>query len=701
MRIPVPQYQRSVEPSVPGGQALAREQPTGIDDLARGFQQVANVREREAAQAQDNYLRIEHEQRKARVTERASNDRLKWTERLEELKRDAGPGAEGFTPGVMKELDAYRDQSVKAIKDETERKLYEGMFQSIREHVGSSALVFEGGQRRTYRTQVLADGVSTDAKTVGVDPSQFLDVLARRMAAINSSTDLGADDKAHLSKQARETLSVNAAQTIADRDPAGFLQRIGMRPKAVDKKGKPIPINAEEAAAMVQRDPVLAGLPPQALRAIADRASTTLVHEQARREAEAERAAHKAEIAAAKREREANQAYTILSDWAREGKLPDPVASKPLLDKLAGTPYAAAYAERAKATAANASAAILPLDVQRQRLDVLKAKRNADGTSAQLEHEIEASERILSSAEREYKADPLRAGAERGVIPAIAPLNATNVDTMIQSIGPRVEQAGIVATRTGTQVSPLTSDEARRMKAELDALPPAQRSAKVAALAARVGPQAAQGLAVQLDDKDRALALAFASGSVATSQGRYVSELILAGAHAQKDGTSTKGEKVPGVKTSQWQARVTTMLNGVYPAQTVTDRTRDAAVFIAHAMAAEQGGQLSERDLERAVGMAVGGQVAEHNGRRIALPSWASPDTLEKKLQAVTPDQIKAQAGGDTVRAGGIPVPVEQFVRSLPGAQLMYAAPWKYMVIVNGRPVTNEKGKPVLIGVDQ
>lgn len=700
MRIPIQPITRTVDPGVSTGVALARPVGAGrgFQEMGQALEGIAATRARNADIAQENFLKLEHEQKKARVTERASNDRLAWTERLEALKQEAGPGAEGFTPKVMQELDGYREKSLKGIADETERKMYEGLFQSLRENVAERAIVFEGGQRRTYRRQVLVDGVSTDAKTVGVDPSQYGEVLAQRLAVINSSADLPAEDKAQLIKAARETLSAQAAQTLADRDPLAFLQRIGMRAKAVDKKGKPVPIDAAAAAEMVQRDPILSQLPAPALRAIADRASTTLVHEEMRRQAEAERAAHRAEMAAAKREREANQAYTILSDWAREGKLPDPVASKPLLDKLAGTPYAAAYQERAKVAAANASAAILPLDVQRQRLDLLKAKRNADGTSPGLEHEIDASERILAAAEREYKADPLRAGAERGVISAVAPLDATNIDTMIRTVAPRVQQSAIIATRTGTQVSPFTSDEATKIRTELAALPAATRSAKVAAMTAAIGAQSAQGLAQQLDKEDRALALAFASGSVATTQGRYVSELILKGAQAKVDGTSTKNERTPGVKSSQWSARVATALDGMFPAQTVTDRTKEAAVLIAHGMAAEQGGELSDRDLERAVGMAVGGRVAERNGRRVPLPSWADDAALEKRLQSITPEQIKAQAGGDTVRAGGVQVPVDQFVRSLPGAQLMYARPWQYMVIVNGRPVTNDKGAPVLIG---
>ena len=41
----------------------------------------------------------------------------------------------------------------------------------------------------------------------------------------------------------------------------------------------------------------------------------------------------------------------------------------------------------------------------------------------------------------------------------------------------------------------------------------------------------------------------------------------------------------------------------------------------------------------------------------------------------------------------------EDFAKSVPGQELMYAGPGRYAVIVRGRPVTNSDGRPIIIGV--
>lgn len=705
MRIPISPYQRQIEPTAPSAAPMARVVPlTGLRDLGEAVGNFAEQGVRRQAIEEEKRQREaeqrEIEQEKARVHTTESQARLDWTASEIERRKTWDPATSTpYVPGVLKDFDGYLDKSLAAARTPREREMLRARLESLRTTIGQNAMVFEAGARSGFIKRSLSESLDRRASTAAMDPAQFPDLLAQQAADINGNELLSAEDRREMLGQARENIGWAAAQTMADRDPRGFLSMVGAGAQKIGKNGKPVPLDAQETADRVSKHPILSQLPPKLLRQVTDRAAVAVSHMDAQAAAEAERRARRAEIAASKREREANTAYTILSDWARDGKLPDPVASKPLLQAIAGTPYAAAYAERAQATAANAAAAVLPLAEQRARLDVLKAKRNADGTSSGLEHEIDASEKILRAAESDYRADPLRAGAERGVIPAIAPLDTTNIDSMIKSIGPRVEQAGIVATRTGTQVSPLTADEAVQMKAELDALPPPQRSAKVAALAGSIGPQAAQGLAAQLDDKDRALALAFASGSTATSRGRYVSELILRGASAQKDGTSTKNEKQAAVKVPQWKAAITTQLEGVYPAQTLTDRTREAALLIAHGFASEQGGELSGRDLERAVEFAIGGKLADVNGRKIPLPAGMDQDALEQRLQSVTPAEIASQAGGDTVRAAGLAVPVDQFVKSLPGAQLMYAGPGRYMVIVQGRPVTSEKGSPIFVGL--
>lgn len=221
----------------------------------------------------------------------------------------------------------------------------------------------------------------------------------------------------------------------------------------------------------------------------------------------------------------------------------------------------------------------------------------------------------------------------------------------------------------------------------------------VATLAQAIGPQAAQGLAVQMDKKDKGMALAFAFSGSQTTEGRFTSELLLKGQQAKLDGTSTKGEKQPDLKPAQWSAHIAAELDGVFPVQTLTDQTREAAVLIAHGIASEQGGRLSTKDLDRAVRLAVGGSVVEHNGRKVLLPAGVDEDMLAKRLRSISAEELAKQAPEGQVRAGGVPMPVADFVETLPGQQLMYAAPGKYVVIVSGRPVLNAKGQPIIVGV--
>ena len=235
----------------------------------------------------------------------------------------------------------------------------------------------------------------------------------------------------------------------------------------------------------------------------------------------------------------------------------------------------------------------------------------------------------------------------------------------------------------------------------------------VATLAQAIGPQAAQGLAVQMDKKDKGMALAFAFSGSQTTEGRFTSELILRGQQAKADGTSTKGLREPEVKAAGWKAHAAAELDGVFGNAAFTAQVRDAAELIMHGMASETGGRLSRDDMDRAVRLAVGGTLVEHNGRKIPLPAGINADMLEKRLGSITADEIARQtvvprADGQpsdlskaTVRAGGVEVPVAQFVQSLPAAPLMPVRPGEFAVLVGGRPVVNAAGVPIVVRVQR
>lgn len=418
----------------------------------------------------------------------------------------------------------------------------------------------------------------------------------------------------------------------------------------------------------------------------------------ANNEARAIREAQRAEIAAQRAQRESSQAFSVLSAWALSGKAANPEANASLIARLTPTDREA-YKALAAEVPARAAAAMLPLDVQQQQLDTLKAQRNQFGTDQRLEQEISRREQVLAEAKKDFAAEPLRAAQERGLLDQpLQPLNTSTIDSIAAGMAVRVQQAQTAATIPKRAVSPLLSEEASRLGDMLNGLAPAQRSRSIASLAAVMPPSMAQALAEQMNDKDRATALAFSMAGSRTTNNRLASELLLRGAQAKKDGTSTKGEKEPALKAAQWQANIAAQLEGVFPQQTFTDQARDAAVLVAHGIAAEQGGALSKDDLQRAVRLAIGGSLEELNGRRVPIPAGFSRADLEKRLRTVSPEEITAQAG-PTVRAAGAEIPVAEFVKRLPAAELMPMKPGQYVVLAEGRPVVSPSGRPVVIGL--
>ena len=407
-----------------------------------------------------------------------------------------------------------------------------------------------------------------------------------------------------------------------------------------------------------------------------------------RRQADEERVYKRAES-------QFNAAQSIITT----GKILSPDYVQQVTSAVAGTPFEAALRETLRQGPERAAFGVRPLAEQAQALQQLRGQLNTQGTDPATEKRISELEKVHTEAVKDYAKDPLVAALDRGVLKAIEPLTMTDMPTLVNGLTARTQQAAVVEQQVGKPVSPLTAQEAERVGEMLALLPPADRSKYVAMMAQTVGPRAASALAAQIDKKDRALGLAFAMAGSATTNGRFTSELVLKGAQAKKDGTSTKGEKQPDVKVASWKATASAELADVFPTQTATDAYRDASELIMHGMAAEQGGRLSQDDMRRAVELAIGGKLIEHNGRKIPLPAGIDSDILDKRLKSVTADELAPY--GKTVRAGGVEIPTEEFVKTLPGAELIYAGPGRYSVLVRGRPVTGADGKRVVIGVTQ
>lgn len=411
-------------------------------------------------------------------------------------------------------------------------------------------------------------------------------------------------------------------------------------------------------------------------------------------EARALRQAQHAEIVAQRVQRQSDEAFGILQGWALQGKAADPSAAQQLIGRLTPT-AAAAYRAVAAEIPARTAAAMLPLDAQAQQLDALKA-RAVQGTSVELEREIKRREEVLTQSRKDYAEDPLRAANERGVITTpLQPLNTSSIDTIAAGLAQRAAQAQEVSAITRRPVSPLLASEAQQFGAMLGNLPVAERGRRIAQLAETLPAPMMLALAQQVggEDKDarRSLALEMQFGADKTVSGRYRSELVARGAQVIKD----KGIKEDTAAEFGLRAQIAKEVGDALP-----PRWRDDAIEAARLMYLGQQAEGISPSVQGVVRLAAGGDLVEHNGRRIPIPAGMDGGQFRDRLKAYPVDAIAKQApGGAVLLPGGKSMPVDQFLQALPDAMLEPVAPGRFGVRAGGGIVMSPSGRPIIVEV--
>ena len=697
-KLAVPQY---VSQARPQGVVRPANIPGAVDvgglvsGLANASSIVSNQAARDANEAERIKAQQEHEARqlaegeaKVAVANAVSEAQSNWTERLTTAMQSAPADAANFTANTLKEFDAFAEQAVAKVPELGQQAMRERLA-GIRNQIHGRAFQFETDARNAKIGGDYNSGLELDRNTVSADPSQYNQLLANRLSLLQG-LGLGAETTAKMAEATRHDMAKSAAEGMVSRSPEAFLKRTGMAGGKTGKDGQPLPTDPAKAAEAVQNDPVLRNLKPEVLTSLVERATMLSITRQNQIAAEQERARARAEAAANKAEREAGQAYTILRDMQMDGRRIDPnnPENKLLMQKVQAVPaYAKAFTAMSEAVPANAAAAVQPIPVQREQLNTLYAQRNKDGTSPALEAEIKRREKVLGSAESDYKAEPLKAGADRGVIPAIAPLDTSTLDGFEKGLSARSVQADQVARIPGAPVSPMTNAEASVWADRINALPPDERGKRIATMTATVGPEQAQALATQIDAKDRALSLEIAVGSTMTTQGRTVGELIRRGAQVAKD----KGIKED--KSAEFGLRATLakevgpMLNGQAREDVI-----DAARYIM--LAKESAGE--EMDYAGAVELALGGKIVEHNGKRLPAPPQFTEERFKASLASMTPADIPARV---IFTPTGATLTPAEFLARLQSAELEPAGTGRYYVRAPGGYLMGENRRPLPIEV--
>lgn len=646
MRIPIPEVQRQVAQT--GGPRPALIQPGGqggTQMLAGALAQVGAERERQAAMQLDNFERIENEQRKARNVERVTAARLEWTQTFQNRQTEAGPAADGFTGSLLKDFKGWAETSAAAIPDEREREMFKGMIAPLGDHLGQSGIQFEGQQRRAWRRSTLADGIDTDAKTAGADPSQVLELVAARRAAIRQSGDLLPDEQAQLEVKARESIAYNAAVTLVNRDPAGWLKR--------DAK----------------TDPLIGLMDPANLRAVNGHAQALVAQQRNAAERDGERAL-----------KDAEKAVEGLREFAIGGGLPDLAYQAQVRTLTRGTPYAAAADALLQQAQVGASFGSQSLPKQAASLQAMGMGGNPDEKKL-----IDFARQVHDTQKRAFDDNPWAAATRFHRLPVVPEAQITDAGQALQLVQQRRPMMSAVEASAGRPVSPLQPAEAAQWADRLKALPADQRADQLAAVGQSLGIGQVAALADQLDKGNKPLALALKLGLDRTTAGRTVAGLALRGAQAIADKTVKKDDAA----LTGWRSEIASMVRGTLGDDRAEADVIEAAYLVRAAMDIEGiaapgfSGGLGQ-SAEEAVRLVIGTPL-DRGGVKTLTPRGMDEKMFDERTRAAL-----APLAGSKVYIRGKEMTAEELAARITGYGMRRDGQGRYTPTINGAYITTD-----------
>lgn len=251
------------------------------------------------------------------LTNGVSEGRSHWIEALEALKGSAPADGAGLTARVEKSFDDWRNKALEAAPYRVRERLNAELGR-LRLSVKADAFAHEMQLRRDATLDADKQGAATDSKVVYLAPNQLADVLARRLATIDT-LDLPPAAKQDRQTAVRGQLALAAAEGEIDRNPDAFLRRVSVR-------------DGDQAQHAAKDDLLISNLGADSLRLLRDKAQRMV-------DARVARAQHEAE----KRERTAERAVDALTRQIEAGVPVSIQGWQDLRGKVAGTASSAQF----------------------------------------------------------------------------------------------------------------------------------------------------------------------------------------------------------------------------------------------------------------------------------------------------------------------------------------------------------------------
>jgi hypothetical protein len=524
--------------------------------------------------------------------------------------------------------------------------MFKGMIAPLGDHLGQSGIQFEGAQRRAWRRSTLADGIDTDAKTAGADPSQVLELVAARRAAIRQSGDLMPDEMMQLETKAREAIAFNAGATLVNRDPGAWLKR--------DTK----------------TDPLISLLDPANLRALNGHAQALVAQQRNEAERNGERAI-----------KEAEKAVEGLREFAIGGGLPDLAYQAQVRTLTRGTPYAEAADALLGQAQVGAAFGSQSLTKQAAALQAMGMGGNPGEKKI-----IDFARQVHDTQKRAFDDNPWAAASRFHRMPAVPEAQITDAGQALQLIQQRRPMMSAVEASAGRPVSPLQPTEAVAWADRLKALPVEQRADQLAAVGQSLGIGQVAALADQLDKGNKPLALAMKLGLDRTTAGRTVAGLALKGAQALAD----KAVKKDDAALTGWRSEISGMVRGTLGDDRAEQDVIDAAYYVRAAMdiegiAAPGFSRGLGASAEEAVRLVIGTPL-DRGGVKTLTPRGMDEAMFDEKARAAL-----APLAGQKVYIRGKEMTAEELATRLNGYGMRRDGQGRYTPVLNGAYITTDK----------
>ncbi len=484
--------------------------------------------------------------------------------------------------------------------------------------------------------------------------------------------------------EALRNLGPSAGYGADDQQRIGqaFIERVSASRARALVRGAGDDLGQLDAAQAALGGEDFAGLTPEArgqVETLIENRRVRVLHAQ-------EVARNRAQAAAEKRSRDAEDAAKSLQMLIDGGSLPADDFLSTVQARTAGTPYAETVKALVQQGSERAGFASLPPDRQQAALLQLRAQANAKGSTPELEKRINTLQSIASRSAEKIDREPLQWGADTRLLDGVQPIRFTTAADLVPQLAARVEQAAVVSSALKRPVSPLLSGEAQMLGDSLRVLPFEQQRGAVRMLAKALPPEQIRAMAKQMGDKDHALSLAMFASAQPSAGGADPVSLILQGSDADRAGRIKKDDAAA-------KADAMTMARELAKVPWPTTQARDAATQAAELVYKglqdqKRGGSVSWREALRI----SNGELAEHAGQLVPVPPGWNERRFRNALKATDAVSLAGQMLGP-VFVSGQEVRPEALAKALPAATLIPLGPGRYAIDAGGL-VLNDQGKP-------